>query len=65
MNVPNVKRTDFQFTHLDDDDSYVNVIDQDGNEYQFKVEPGEILTDIKNKESNNEDFLVSSTKLSL
>merc|ERR1712150_153342 len=59
MNVPHVKRTDFQFTHLDDDESYVNVIDNDGNEFQFKVEPGDVLTDIKTKDSNGDDFLVT------
>jgi len=59
MNVPHVKRTDFQFTHLDDDEAYVNVIDNDGNEFQFKVEPGDVLTDIKTKDSNGDDFLVT------
>merc|ERR1712062_539140 len=44
---------------LDDDESYVNVIDNDGNEFQFKVEPGDVLTDIKTKDSNGDDFLVT------
>merc|ERR1712226_842414 len=37
MNVPHVKRTEFQ----------------------FKVESGDVLTDIKTKDSNGDDFLVT------
>lgn len=60
MDVPNVSRNDFQF--LDFEDEYLQLMDDNGEEYQVKISADTSTTlveEIKEKQKKDESFLVT------
>lgn len=58
MDVPNVARKDYQFIDIDEDD-YIKVIDDDGTEFEFQVTDDNMKAEIKSKNDNGDEFLVT------
>jgi len=58
MNVPNVTRTEFQFSHIEDD--FLHLIKADGNEKSdVKVPDGDVGDKIREYEDAGTDILVT------
>ncbi|PUU82016.1 translation protein SH3-like domain-containing protein [Tuber borchii] len=58
MDVPNVSRTEYQFSYIDDD--YLHLIKQDGSEKNdVKVPDGEIGDRIREAEDQGKDILIT------
>jgi len=58
MDVPNVSRTEYQFSYIDDD--YLHLIGQDGTEKNdVKVPDGDVGDRIREAEEKGKDILVT------
>lgn len=61
MNVPNVKRTDFQLVNIED--GYLSIMDDDGNTREdLKIPDNDIGEEIQKKFDNEEQFMVTVLK---
>merc|ERR1712001_741128 len=60
MDVPNVKRKDYQFLDLDADDGFVSLMEESGDtKDDLKLPDDDIGKEIKLKADNQEQFLVT------